>query len=187
MHADAALAFSPNRVLERFHQPSLALLVKARVALENGLPAEAAQYIDRAESIAERAEEPLVLVLVHCTQALVSHQQGHGAQARSRLRLAEATAGVDPHPYLAKTIRRTRNAIRFVAASTPRNLPELTERELAVLRLLPYGFTRRELGDQLFVSENTIKTHLTSLRHKLGVTGRADQIVERAKRIGLLD
>ena len=186
-HADAALAFSSNRVLERFHQPSLALLVKARVALENGLPAEAAQHIDRSESIAERAEEPLVLVLIHCTQALVSHQQGRGAQARSQLRLAEATAGVDPHPYLAKTIRRTRNAIRFVAANTPRYLPELTEKELAVLRLLPHGLARRELGDQLFVSENTIKTHLTSLRHKLGVTGRADQIVDRAKRIGLLD
>ena len=56
-----------------------------------------------------------------------------------------------------------------------------------MLRLLPYGHTRKELGEQLFVSENTIKTHLTSLRHKLGVTGRADQIVERAKRIGLLN
>ena len=187
VHADAALAFSPNRVLERFHQPSVAFLVKARVALENGLPAEAAQYIDRAESIAARAEEPLVLVLVHCTQALVFHRQGNGAQARSRLRIAEATAGVDPHPYLAETLRRTRNAIRFVAASTPRNLPELTEKELAVLRLLPHGLTRRELGEQLFVSENTIKTHLTSLRHKLGVTGRADQIVDRAKKIGLLN
>ncbi|MDX2381471.1 MAG: LuxR C-terminal-related transcriptional regulator, partial [Acidimicrobiia bacterium] len=64
---------------------------------------------------------------------------------------------------------------------------ELSERELAVLRLLPHGLTRKELGAQLFVSENTIKTYLTSLRHKLGVRGRTTDIVDRARELGLLD
>jgi DNA-binding NarL/FixJ family response regulator len=49
----------------------------------------------------------------------------------------------------------------------------LTERESEILSLLPAGLTNRELGRQLYVSENTIKTHLRSLYTKLGVRNRA--------------
>jgi two-component system, NarL family, response regulator LiaR len=49
----------------------------------------------------------------------------------------------------------------------------LTERESALLALLPTGMTNRELGEHLFVSENTIKTQLRSLYAKLGVHHRA--------------
>ncbi len=49
----------------------------------------------------------------------------------------------------------------------------LTERESEILSLLPAGLTNRELGKQLYVSENTIKTHLRSLYTKLGVRNRA--------------
>ena len=46
-------------------------------------------------------------------------------------------------------------------------------------------FSRRELARQLFVSENTVKTHLQSIRRKLGLTGRED-IAARARELGLL-
>ena len=49
----------------------------------------------------------------------------------------------------------------------------LTERESEILSLLPTGLTNRELGTNLYVSENTIKTHLRSLYAKLGVRNRA--------------
>lgn len=49
----------------------------------------------------------------------------------------------------------------------------LTERESEILSLLPTGLTNRELGTNLYVSENTIKTHLRSLYGKLGVRNRA--------------
>jgi NarL family two-component system response regulator LiaR len=49
----------------------------------------------------------------------------------------------------------------------------LTERESELLSLLPTGMTNRELGEQLYVSENTIKTHLRQLYSKLGVRNRA--------------
>jgi two-component system, NarL family, response regulator LiaR len=49
----------------------------------------------------------------------------------------------------------------------------LTERESELLSLLPTGMTNRELGSQLYVSENTIKTQLRSLYAKLGVRNRA--------------
>jgi two-component system, NarL family, response regulator LiaR len=49
----------------------------------------------------------------------------------------------------------------------------LTERESELLSLLSTGMTNRELGNHLFVSENTIKTHLRRLYAKLGVRNRA--------------
>lgn len=49
----------------------------------------------------------------------------------------------------------------------------LTERESELLSLLPTGLTNSELGQRLYVSENTIKTHLRHLYAKLGVRNRA--------------
>lgn len=49
----------------------------------------------------------------------------------------------------------------------------LTERESELLSLLPTGLTNSELGKRLYVSENTIKTHLRHLYAKLGVRNRA--------------
>jgi DNA-binding NarL/FixJ family response regulator len=48
----------------------------------------------------------------------------------------------------------------------------LTERESEVLSLLSTGMTNRELGDRLYVSENTIKTQLHHLYAKLNVRNR---------------
>lgn len=53
-------------------------------------------------------------------------------------------------------------------------LPEpLSERELVVLRLLRTGLTEREIGNELFISFNTVHSHVKSVYRKLGVTSRA--------------
>ena len=49
----------------------------------------------------------------------------------------------------------------------------LTERESELLSMLSTGMTNRELGSHLYISENTIKTHLRRLYSKLGVRNRA--------------
>ena len=65
-------------------------------------------------------------------------------------------------------------------------LPEpLTEREQRILRYLPTMLTNAEIGAEVFVSLNTVKTHLRSIYRKLDANGRADA-VERARRLGLL-
>jgi DNA-binding NarL/FixJ family response regulator len=55
----------------------------------------------------------------------------------------------------------------------------LTERESELLSLLSTGMTNRELGEHLYISENTVKTQLRHLYRKLGVRNRA-QAVTRA-------
>jgi LuxR family transcriptional regulator, maltose regulon positive regulatory protein len=62
----------------------------------------------------------------------------------------------------------------------------LTAKELTVLALLPSHATYRAIGAQLYVSVNTVKTHVASIYRKLGVSSRAEA-VEVARRWGLLD
>lgn len=61
----------------------------------------------------------------------------------------------------------------------------LTDAELRVLHLLPTNLSLAEIGTQLLVSRNTVKSHATSIYRKLGAARRADA-VELARRAGLL-
>ncbi|HSS10477.1 MAG TPA: LuxR C-terminal-related transcriptional regulator, partial [Acidimicrobiales bacterium] len=61
----------------------------------------------------------------------------------------------------------------------------LTERERAVLALLPGWLSNREIAAELYVSVNTLKTHLKGLYRKLDATSRHNAIV-RAKSLGLI-
>jgi DNA-binding NarL/FixJ family response regulator len=69
--------------------------------------------------------------------------------------------------------RRTQHAQIDHALGWPGRDIGLTERESEILSLLSTGMTNRELGSHLYVSENTIKTHLRSLYGKLDVRNRA--------------
>lgn len=62
----------------------------------------------------------------------------------------------------------------------------LTERELTLLRLLPVHATYAEIADELFVSVNTVKTHVERIYTKLRVHSRG-AAVGRARELGLLD
>jgi LuxR family maltose regulon positive regulatory protein len=60
------------------------------------------------------------------------------------------------------------------------------ERELAVLRLLPTHLSIREIATELFVSQNTVKTHIRSLYRKLGAASRSEAVME-ARRHELIE
>ena len=61
----------------------------------------------------------------------------------------------------------------------------ITARELEILTLIAQGFSNREIATQLFVSENTVKTHCARAFDKLGAVRRT-QAVQRGKELGLL-
>ena len=61
----------------------------------------------------------------------------------------------------------------------------LTEREIAVLHMLAGTLSLREIGQELFVSANTVKTHSQRIYRKLGVTTRHDA-VEQGRQAGIL-
>jgi LuxR family maltose regulon positive regulatory protein len=64
-------------------------------------------------------------------------------------------------------------------------LDELSEAELRVVRFLPSNLRAPEIASELFVSTNTIRTHLRHIYAKLGAHGRAEA-VDRARALGLL-
>lgn len=61
----------------------------------------------------------------------------------------------------------------------------ITRRELEILELIAQGMSNREIGEQLFVSENTVKTHSSRLFDKLNAKRRT-QAVQIGKEFGLI-
>lgn len=61
----------------------------------------------------------------------------------------------------------------------------LSDRELEVLELLATGLSNKEIAEKLFVSVNTVKTHLKKVYEKLEVNRRT-QAVEKAKSLNLI-
>lgn len=61
----------------------------------------------------------------------------------------------------------------------------ISHRELEVLELMAMGYSNQEMASQLYVSPNTIKTHLSRIFEKLEV-GRRAQAIEKAKTLGII-
>jgi ATP/maltotriose-dependent transcriptional regulator MalT len=108
--------------------------------------------------------------------------------------------------WLGQRITRNRETIRetvvvkevLVPAAAPATVPApfspdasrqqnlgITARELEILTLVARGLSNREIATQLFVSENTVKTHCARAFDKLGAARRT-QAVLRGKELGLL-
>jgi DNA-binding NarL/FixJ family response regulator len=68
----------------------------------------------------------------------------------------------------------------------PKAFEELTERELEVFRLIARGLSNAEIGQQLYISDTTVKTHITHILQKLDLRDRVQAIV-LAYETGLLD
>jgi two-component system NarL family response regulator len=65
-------------------------------------------------------------------------------------------------------------------------VPKLTERELQVLKLVAQGMSNREVAEDLFISENTVKNHVRNILEKLHLHSRMEAVVY-AVREKLLD
>lgn len=73
----------------------------------------------------------------------------------------------------------------FVADAAKLRELGITPREHEILGLIAAGLSNREIGEKVFISENTVKTHSSRLFDKLGVSRRV-QAVQRARELGLV-
>jgi len=86
---------------------------------------------------------------------------------------------------LAALESETKNKRRATTSATPSLIEPLSERELEVLRLLITHLSSTELAEELFISRNTVRSHIKNIYGKLNVHSRKDAI-QRAQELGLL-
>ena len=84
------------------------------------------------------------------------------------------------------TKRVIRQFTRVPRPAPPKELDDLTERELDVLRLIARGHSNLEIGQELYISDATVKTHITHILQKLNLRDRVQAVV-LAYETGLFD
>jgi LuxR family maltose regulon positive regulatory protein len=130
-------------------------------------------------------------------QRLAEHALDLAEPDGARLGLAVALDGLDPvlrrllrvgtaHRSLIGEVLELARAGSTVTANGIAPLHEpLSERELTVLRYLPTLLSSSEIADELFVTVNTVKSHLKSIYRKLEVSSRREAVA-RARDLGLI-
>jgi len=167
---------------------ALAHLALAVALARTGHLAEAEREAARGERL-RRTPQPttahahglLVLAEVRAARSLP-------ARAASDLERARAVIAELPDPGRLPALADRVQTMLDVEPASPQESPieEPSEGELAVLRYLATDLSLREIGGQLYVSLNTIKTHTRELYRKLGVHSRSEAVT-RAATLGLLD
>ena len=75
------------------------------------------------------------------------------------------------------TKRVIKQFTRLPRPEPPRQLDELTERELDVFRLIARGMSNSEIARELYISDTTVKTHITHILMKLNLRDRVQAVV----------
>lgn len=87
-----------------------------------------------------------------------------------------------PASVLIEALRRAAGRAPSARARRSPAGSRLTPRELDVLARLATGLTNAQIGEVLFVSAGTVKTHVSSILRKLDVTSRAEAVAEGFRR-----
>src|SRR5918999_3441060 len=86
-------------------------------------------------------------------------------------------AGGDALLSPAITKRVIKQFTRIPQPAPPRELEDLTEREFDVFRLVSRGLSNAEIGQELHISDTTVKTHITHILQKLDLRDRVQAVV----------
>lgn len=190
-------------------------ITRARVLLARGRAEEALLFLERLRVFAEKEQRLPGVIEISNLLAMACDAVGRTAEGLEILRLNLALGRengylrsfVDEGTPMLALLRRLarkqmadeggylRQLIALLRESPVLRYPglqavstrcdSLTSRELAVLRLAARGLDNRSIAGELGITLVTVKTHLTSIYGKLGVTGRRDA-VERAHQLSIL-
>jgi LuxR family transcriptional regulator, maltose regulon positive regulatory protein len=189
--AGQALEVTRRADMEEHPFAATAHIVVGKTHARRGEPSEAAAQIERGIQLAERVYAWHIQTYGVLALAELRHSEHEPAAARRLLARARAIVGAlrDADELAGARIAQTERTLRLrpTRARDAGGAPfwELSERELAVLRLLASKLSQREIAGELYVSFNTVKTHTRAIFRKLGVVSRAEA-VERARELGLI-
>ena len=164
-------------------------LAAATVLDVRGDRAAAADAAHLAVSLARKGAGILEVAKALLVRAKILEDLGdHETAAASRNEAGALLRGC-ADAGIAQTLLTAGQRIKGAAVSSRNQegtvVEELTAKERELLRLLATRLSRREIGQRLYVSLNTVKTHQRALYRKLGVENR-NAAVTRARELGLL-
>jgi LuxR family transcriptional regulator, maltose regulon positive regulatory protein len=185
--AEQALTVVREGHLDDYVSSPLVYAVAARVALHRGDAPAARQQLARASRLRPLLTHSMptwaVQALLEMARAYVALNDAAGARAV----LGQARDVIYLRPDLGNLPAQVEE-LRSALEEAREALPGSSSLSTAELRLVPWLSTHlsfREIGERLYVSQNTVKTQAISVYRKLGASSRS-QAVQRLKEIGLL-
>ena len=149
-----------------------------------GRPGEALPLIERGVALARTFGQPIQLANALLSQAPVLRALGEHQRAADAIAKARSVLESCPDPGIL--------AGRLAALDRPPQArcvrsadQELTQQELRVLKLLNSDLSEQDIGRELYVSHNTVHSHVRAIYRKLTVSSRANAL-QRGRQLGLL-
>jgi LuxR family maltose regulon positive regulatory protein len=187
---EAAFDVVRTNGLQEYWICSSAHTARGRLFRHERRPMDARAELERAVSLARRGAGPVELTYALVMLAELRRELGDRPGARELVLEARELLSRCPEPgtLVRRLVEQSETSLRLVvdlSAGRPVVTDELTAREQAVLELLPTGLSSREIGDELGISRDTVKTHTRRLYQKLGVSSRRSAVA-RGRELGLL-
>jgi LuxR family maltose regulon positive regulatory protein len=175
-----------GQALERAERPGMGgympniatYAVVADLRARRGELSAAATAIDRVDELLPKATETAWWLKAHAALLIAPVLASLGRDEEAMARLDGAAEILARHPDAGRLhdwYRETARGLRRHPRSQPAS-SELSDAERRILRLLVTKLTLREIGDELCLSLNTVKTHTHSIYKKLGATSRAEAV-----------
>ena len=161
--------------------------IAARVALHRGEPERAQELLTQAQPLRPRLTYALPHLAVQTRLELALAYQTIADAGGARTMLREIDALLRRRPdlgTLTAQVEALRSSLKTMRSEAP-GASTLTTAELRVIPYLGTHLTFREIGERLFISQHTVKSHAIAIYRKLNVTSR-NGAVERARELGLL-
>jgi LuxR family maltose regulon positive regulatory protein len=189
-NVESAFELIDERDLDEYWMAALAHVAQGKFLRHVRKPREAEAELARAVVLGRRGTGKIELSYALLTLADLRRELGDRRSARELVVEARGLLdqAPDPGPVLPRLLEQAERSLRLLSrphGGSSTVVEELTAREQAVLSMLTSGLSAREIGDELGVSRNTIKTHTKSLYRKLGAGDRR-QAVARGRELGLL-
>jgi len=132
------------------------------------------------ESIAEKSAETKILLLLHTLDeepiidAISLGVRGCLKSTANPEQLIRAVRSISKREIWAEESIKTKVLTRFLSQVKVKPVlkPKLTKREGEIIKLVVQGYNNKQIAKRLFISENTVKTHLVHIFKKLGIGHR---------------
>ena len=162
-----------------------ALIAHGRALAREGDLEGARRLLEAGVELRRESSNRIDLVFGLLDLAPIRRLLGDSAGARAALREAGVLTNSGPDVGTLRALLEKRSRTLRISIRKANRVPDpLSDRELTVLRLLGGTLSRRDIGRELGISTDTVKSHVRAIYRKLGVSSRSEA-VERAKDLGV--